>query len=67
MTLSATYIALRIHFRTLLIAQSLNGWAGLLKLLLVIEHICKPAPTSFLLSTQHSALSTLLYYEEIRT
>ncbi len=42
--------------RTLLIAEDLDVRAGLLKLLLVIEHICKPAPTWFLLSTQHSAL-----------
>ncbi len=40
--------------RTLLIDESLDVGAGLLRLLLVIEHICKPAPTWFLLSTQHS-------------
>ncbi len=54
----ADFIALRIHVRTFLITESLDVGAGLLKLLLVIEHICKPAPTWFLLSTQHSALST---------
>ena len=47
--------------RTLLIDESLDVGAGLLRLLLVIEHICHslrgvaiPAPTWFLLSTQHS-------------
>ena len=37
--------------RTLLITEMLDVGAGLLKLLLVIEHICKPAPTWSLLST----------------
>ena len=44
----------------MLLAQSLDVGAGLLQLLLVIEHICHslrgvaiPAPTWFLLSTQH--------------
>ncbi|WP_414549311.1 hypothetical protein [Anabaena sp. CCY 0017] len=41
-------IATAKEVRTLLIAQSLDVGAGLLKLLLVIEHICKPAPTWFL-------------------
>ncbi len=44
--------------------ESLDVGAGLLKLLLVIKHIWKPAPTLFLLSTfftqnfLHSALRT---------
>ena len=45
--------------------ESLDVGAGLLKLLLVIKHIWKPAPTLFLLSTfftqnfLHSELSSL--------
>ncbi len=59
-------IATAKDVRKLLIAEILDVRAGLLKLLLVIEHIYKPAPTCFILSalsslsTQHSALSTFL-------
>ncbi|WP_414549215.1 hypothetical protein [Anabaena sp. CCY 0017] len=55
--------------RTLLIAQSLDVGAGLLKLLLVIEHICHslrgvaiPAPNWFLLRIQHFAIAASLIY-----
>ena len=45
------YIATAKEVRKLLIVESCDVGAGLLKLLLVIEHICKPAPTWLLLST----------------
>ncbi len=45
------YIATVKEVSTFLLPESLDVEVGLLKLLLVIEYICKPAPIWFLFST----------------